>query len=219
LERVRPLTCGFLKGIDPSRSMIAVAQKRGVDRVAWEVGQAETMDFDQAFDVVVANSSLQWFTDPRAALNNIYRALRPGGRFVAQSPATARGFCPLLHRATLAAAAHPVIGATFARFRSPWFLLDTEAEYHGLLTQARFHPERVQFVETVRWLTVEEGMQVFHAGAAIGYLSGGCYDVPIDDGYRDVFVGLVRERMEREVGRGGRFPLIFNRVFLKATRR
>ena len=68
-------------GVDVSESLLAAALARGVDARHLD-GQALT--FEAAFDAVFSNAALHWMRDARAVVAGIYRALVPGGRFVAE---------------------------------------------------------------------------------------------------------------------------------------
>ena len=93
-ERVLDLGCGdgFLTqrigesgatvvGVDSSPQMIAAAQERGVDA---RLINGEDLPFLGEFDAVFSNAALHWMSDHNAVLQGVYRALKPGGRFVAE---------------------------------------------------------------------------------------------------------------------------------------
>jgi SAM-dependent methyltransferase len=93
-ERILDLGCGdgFLTrrigdsgatmvGVDSSPQMIAAAKERGVDA---RYNSGEALPFDQEFDAVFSNAALHWMRDQDAVLQGVYRALKPGGRFVAE---------------------------------------------------------------------------------------------------------------------------------------
>lgn len=93
-ERILDLGCGdgFLTsrigesgatmvGVDSSPQMIAAAKERGVD--ARHI-KGETLPFDREFDAVFSNAVLHWMRDHDAVLQGVYKALKPGGRFVAE---------------------------------------------------------------------------------------------------------------------------------------
>jgi SAM-dependent methyltransferase len=65
-----------VSGIEPSTSACTVAQARGVDA---HPGTLATNSFDEPFDAVVMNHSLEHVADPRADLDRIHGLLRPGG--------------------------------------------------------------------------------------------------------------------------------------------
>jgi SAM-dependent methyltransferase len=65
-----------VSGIEPSASACAVARARGLDA---HEGTLATNSFDEPFDAVVMNHSLEHVADPRADLARIFRLLRPNG--------------------------------------------------------------------------------------------------------------------------------------------
>ncbi|HTZ60560.1 MAG TPA: methyltransferase domain-containing protein [Acidobacteriaceae bacterium] len=93
-ERILDLGCGDgfltlriaesgakLVGVDSSPHMIAAARERGVDA---HCISGETLPFEQEFHAVLSNAALHWMSDQDAVLEGVYRALKPGGRFVAE---------------------------------------------------------------------------------------------------------------------------------------
>ena len=68
-------------GIDTSDEMVAEARSRGLDA---RLIDAEQLPFDREFDAVFSNAALHWVRDHDAMLAGVYRALKPGGRFVAE---------------------------------------------------------------------------------------------------------------------------------------
>jgi trans-aconitate methyltransferase len=93
-ERVLDLGCGdgvlterivaagaSVLGVDASEAMVAAAQARGLDA---RVGDGQRLAFDAEFDAVFSNAALHWMLDPAAVARGVFRALRPGGRFVGE---------------------------------------------------------------------------------------------------------------------------------------
>lgn len=68
-------------GIDASSDMIAAATARGIDA---RLIDAERLPFDREFDAAFSNAALHWVRDHDAMLAGVHRALKPGGRFVAE---------------------------------------------------------------------------------------------------------------------------------------
>lgn len=68
-------------GIDASEEMISAARARGLDA---RRANAEKLDFEGAFDAVFSNAALHWMLDVEAVARGVFRALRPGGRFVGE---------------------------------------------------------------------------------------------------------------------------------------
>ena len=89
-----------LVGVDLSPAMIEQARGRAAElgiEADLRVGDATALEFDDgSFDTVVSTFSLCTIPDPRAAVAEVRRVLRPGGRFVfaehVRSPAPAVRF-------------------------------------------------------------------------------------------------------------------------------
>ncbi len=76
---------GRVRGIDISEAMIAISQRRcaNMAHVAFQVGTATRLPFPESgFDVAVSTQVYEYLndTDVTAALSELYRILRPGGR-------------------------------------------------------------------------------------------------------------------------------------------
>lgn len=67
--------------MDSSADMVSAARARGVNAT---VGDGAALAFDAAFDAVFSNAALHWMPDADAVLAGAFRALRLGGRFVAE---------------------------------------------------------------------------------------------------------------------------------------
>jgi SAM-dependent methyltransferase len=75
-------------GVDGSKEMVALARTRvpgGSDGLA--VARIESLPFpDASFDLVVATGVVEYVDDPRDALLELARVLRPGGRAIVSNP-------------------------------------------------------------------------------------------------------------------------------------
>jgi ubiquinone/menaquinone biosynthesis C-methylase UbiE len=75
-----------LTGIDFVPAMLDVARRRAAELgrpVELRLGDAQALEFEDAtFDTVVCTLSLSTIPDDRAAVAEVRRVLRPGGRFV-----------------------------------------------------------------------------------------------------------------------------------------
>jgi trans-aconitate methyltransferase len=83
-------TGAIVTGVDSSPTMLAAARQRNLQSargLAFEQHDATTLPFHQQFDAVFSNAALHWIAGipgQQATLSGIHRALRPGGRFVAE---------------------------------------------------------------------------------------------------------------------------------------
>ncbi len=68
-------------GVDSSPQMVEAARARGLNA---SVMDARDLIFRQEFDAVFSNAVLHWVKEPELAVAGIARALKPGGRFVAE---------------------------------------------------------------------------------------------------------------------------------------
>ena len=93
-ERILDLGCGDgqltakivaagaeVVGVDSSPAMVEGALSRGIDARLCNV---ESLPFHSEFDAVFSNAALHWVCDQDAMMAGVKRALRPGGRFVAE---------------------------------------------------------------------------------------------------------------------------------------
>jgi len=79
-EQVAP--GGRVIGMDPNAGMLSVATQTSPG-IQWKEGQAEAIPFqDGAFDVVVSQFGLMFFSDPTKGVQEMIRVLAPGGRLV-----------------------------------------------------------------------------------------------------------------------------------------
>jgi len=68
-------------GVDASAEQIEAARARGLDA---RVMSGEALEFTEEFDIVFSNAALHWMKNQAAAIDGIWRALKPGGRVIAE---------------------------------------------------------------------------------------------------------------------------------------
>lgn len=79
-RKLADLGCDII-GVDSSPEMIRAAQARGLDA---RVVSGAALAFEQEFDAVFSNAALHWMLQPDAVIAGVWRALKPGGRFVGE---------------------------------------------------------------------------------------------------------------------------------------
>ncbi len=70
-------------GVDKSENMVRQAQGK-YPNVQFMVRDAINLNLKNEFDAVFSNATLHWIKTPQQAIQNIFNALKPGGRFVAE---------------------------------------------------------------------------------------------------------------------------------------
>lgn len=71
---------GTAAGVDLNSGMLAVARRKAPE-IDWREAPAEALPFDSAdFDAAVSQFGLMFFQDRHAAIREMWRVLRPGGR-------------------------------------------------------------------------------------------------------------------------------------------
>ena len=139
-ERILDLGCGTgpmageiakkgatVVGVDRSPEMVEHA-RRNYPELQFEVMDAREIVFAEPFDAVFSNATLHWIKEPERAVAGIAKALKPGGRFVAEF-----GGKRNVQELMLAAArAWKKLGLPGAP--EPWYYPGI-AEYSGILEQ------------------------------------------------------------------------------------
>ncbi len=79
-EKLMAMGCRVV-GVDGSAAQVEAARMRGVDA---RVMDAEHLRFADEFDAVFSNAALHWMKRADDVIAGVWRALVPGGRFVAE---------------------------------------------------------------------------------------------------------------------------------------
>lgn len=93
-ERILDLGCGEgmltvqikavganVLGVDVSEAQVEATRARGLKA---ELIDGRELDFTNKFDAVFSNAALHWMSPISKVFENVFRALKPGGRFVAE---------------------------------------------------------------------------------------------------------------------------------------
>lgn len=149
-ERILDLGCGdgvlsaeleaagaTVVGVDASPEMVEAARQRGIDA---HVVDGAALEFDHEFDAVFSNAALHWMLDADAVLDGVGRALRSGGRFVAELGG--HGCVAAIATALTAVLARRGIDAAA---RSPWYFPTVE-DYGARLRAAGFVVDEIALI-------------------------------------------------------------------------
>lgn len=76
-------------GLDLSNKMIEIAKKKQMEGVKLVTGDCEALPFaDNSFDVVTCSMSFHHYPNPDKFFQNLYRVLKPNGRFILRDMAS-----------------------------------------------------------------------------------------------------------------------------------
>jgi len=184
-ERILDLGCGdgaltrrlgelgaVVVGVDSSAEMVAATRAAGLDA---RVMSGEALAFDNEFDAVFSNAALHWMLRPAQVIAGVWRALKPGGRFVGEFG----GHGNVQHIKTALVAALDRRGLD-GKAAVPWYF-PTPAEYRGLLEAQGFRVRAVELIprptplpgDIIAWLDnfAENFTRQVPAGERAAYLA------------------------------------------------
>jgi trans-aconitate methyltransferase len=122
-------------GVDASEAMVAAARARGLDA---RVVDGRRLSFVEEFDAVFSNAALHWMKKPDAVIAGVWRALKPGGRFVAEMGG-AGNVAACIAALTTAVARRGIDTKPL----NPWYF-PTPEEYAGKLAAAGFDVRHIE---------------------------------------------------------------------------
>jgi trans-aconitate methyltransferase len=149
-ERVLDLGCGDgvlteklvgagcrVTALDASPEQVAAARGRGLNG---SVGSGEALTFSGAFEAVFSNAALHWMKDADAVIDGVWRALVPGGRFVAECGGA--GCVARIEAALAAALARRGVDAATV---NPWYF-PSDADYRERLIARGFAVDYIALI-------------------------------------------------------------------------
>jgi len=135
-EKLVALGCEVI-AVDASAAQVAAARARGLDA---RVGDGQALDFNAEFDAVFSNAALHWMRDAPRLLAGVHRALRPGGRFVAECGG--HGCVETIHRSLIECLNERGHDGAAA---SPWYF-PTAEDYSRHLAAAGFEVRSIALI-------------------------------------------------------------------------
>jgi len=165
-------------GVDASAEQIAGCCARGLD---CRVASGEALPFTHEFDAVFSNAALHWMRRPDAVIAGVRRALKPGGRFVAEMGG--HGCVAMIVAALSAALARRGLDAAA---HHPWFF-PTAEDYRARLKSQGFRVESIALFPRPTPLP----------GDVVGWLEtfAESFMVPITPSDRPAFLAEVRDAL------------------------
>lgn len=162
-ERILDLGCGdgaltariaaagaVVVGVDSAPDMVAAARARELD--AW-VEEGAALPFEAAFDAVFSNAALHWMPEAEAVAAGIARALKPGGRFVAEFGG--HGNVAAIRTALIAVLAAEGVATDLSEI---WYF-PTAQEYSAVLDRAGLSVREIALIP--RPTRIDAGMEAW----------------------------------------------------------
>jgi SAM-dependent methyltransferase len=185
-ERILDLGCGDgaltrklqdmgvdVVGIDSSSELIQAASRLVLNVM---VQDAYEIDFQEEFDAVFSNAVLHWLKDADRVIRNVYRALRPGGRFVAECGG--HRCCQTIQDALVVELERRGYDGWAA---NPWYFPTTE-DYGSRLVRAGFAVPYIEIIPRPTRLPGDiSGFLETFAGSFTGTLPSGERQAYMDD--------------------------------------
>ena len=215
-ERILDLGCGDgvltrklqdlgceLVGVDSSPQLIEAALALGLNV---SVTDAYDIDFHEEFDAVFSNAVLHWIKDADRMIGNVFRALRPGGRFVAECGGHK---CNLTIQTALVAELEKRGYDGWAA--NPWYFPTTE-DYGSRLAKAGFTVTYIEIVPRPTRLP----------GDLSGFLEtfGGSFSSVLPSADRQAYLDDVRARLKPLLcGADGVWTADYTRLRFEAYKR
>jgi trans-aconitate 2-methyltransferase len=220
-ERILDLGCGtgqltekidrtgaFVRGIDASAAMVAKARDN-YPSINFAVADARSFEVEEPLDAVFSNAVLHWIKEPEAVINCIGKALKSGGRFVAEFGgrgnvgAIVGGICSVLSE----------IGCGELAGLNPWYF-PSVGEYAGLLENAGFE---------VRYAVLFDRPTVLEGGSSgmvnwIEMFAGGWLS-PLSEEVRSSAIQKVAAKVRSSLYRDGNWMADYRRIRIVAVKK
>jgi SAM-dependent methyltransferase len=138
-------------GVDASPEMIGQA-RQNFPALTFALLDVMRMTFDCEFDAVFSNATLHWVRDATGAVRSIARALKPGGRFVAE-------FGGSKNIVAIESTIRRVIGRYVSQVPESRFYFPTVGQYGLVLEAQGFELKFAQLFDRLTPLEGENGME------------------------------------------------------------
>jgi len=194
-------------GLDRSDEMVREARKK-FPGIRFEVMDGRELPFAEEFDGVFSNATLHWIKEPERVIAGIARALRPGGRFVAE-------FGGKGNIAGLMAAVKEACGKLelkFGKEMQPWYF-PSVGEYARLLEKHGLEVREAALFDRPTPLEDEErGLRTWME------MFGGAILKQVPEEKRAALLEGTKRAAREELFREGRWVLDYRRLRIVAQR-
>ncbi|MEH7481764.1 methyltransferase domain-containing protein [Neobacillus drentensis] len=193
-------------GIDKSENMIQQAQKK-YPGLTFKVKDAVNMRYTNEFDAVFSNATLHWIKTPKQALESIYNALKPGGRFVAE-------FGGKGNVQKITAAILNQLGEQGIKYKSeqlPWYY-PSIGEYTSIMEQVGFRVTHAQHFDRPTPLSGEQGLKNWIEMFATSMFEGVTSDT------KELIITKVEKNLREVLFQNGEWIADYKRIRVLGTK-
>jgi trans-aconitate methyltransferase len=193
-------------GMDLSADMIDTARSK-YPALRFFVANAETFVTEEPFDAVFSNAALHWIKRPEAVIRQVWLALKPGGRFVAEF-----GGAGNVERVVQAIRAVLADKGRDADSRNPWYFPGIGAytwllERQGFVVKLAHHFERPTPLPDG-----EQGLRHWLDAFCGPFFA----DMPPQE--KDETFAMIADRLRPALFRDGSWVLDYNRIRVAALK-
>ena len=176
-EKLAALGCDVV-AVDASPDQVAAARRLGLDA---RVMDGQCLAFDDEFDAVFSNWALHWMSQVDDVIAGVWRALRPGGRFIGELGG--QGCIATIVAAVYEALARRGIDGAGL---NPWYFPIPD-DYVARLVARGFHVDAISCIPRQTLLPGDVGglIETFF----------GCFTAALARSERPAFVDEVREAL------------------------
>jgi len=201
---------GSVLGIDSSASMIETAKKVETLNLRFQQLGIYDLDFEDEFDVAFSNAALHWVKDHDRMLENVRRALRPGG--LVRFNFAGDGNCSNFFAVVREVMAMPRYQADFDAMEWPWYMPSVR-DYEALVGRHLFSEWSVWMENADRLFSEDEIVRWIDQPSIVPFLAM----VKIDNkkAFRDE---VVNRMLQKTRTLDGRYFEIFRRLNLRAKK-
>lgn len=216
-ERILDLGCGpgqltnkiaehgaTVIGLDSSPEMIGQA-RQNFPKLHFVLQNATSMQFEDEFDAIFSNATLHWILDAEAVARGMYRALRKGGRVVAE-------FGGIGNVKTIESAVNEVVGRYITTPAPGRRYYPSVGQYASLLEAASFEVRFAHLFERPTLLEDENGMENW-----ISQFSGFQFD-PLPPAERRKAINETVEMLRPKLYRDGQWFADYRRLRIIAAK-
>lgn len=191
-------------GVDSSPEMIGQA-RQNFPQVKFALADATSLPYDREFDAVFSNAALHWIRNARPAAQGIARALKAGGRFVAEFGGAGN-----------VARIEEAVRSTVSRYvsevpQSPWYF-PSVADYSTLLETSGLEVRFAQLFDRPTPLEGAQGMENWVHQFARSYLDA------IPRSLRPEAVAEIVEALRETLCRNGQWSADYRRLRIVAVK-